>query len=93
MIAVFARSLRASMAVQHLDQSVVEYLETNMAKLGGIPIPASLDPQTTTTVRSAISHAFVSAFRVVVLLCTSLSILSAVIAWRMIPARGGEADP
>jgi MFS family permease len=92
MIAVFARSLRASMAVHHLDQSVVQYLEGNMAKLGGIPIPASLDPQTTATVGSAISYSFVFAFRIVVLLCAGLSILSAAIAWRMIPERGRGTD-
>lgn len=88
MIAVFDRSLRASTAVHHVDRSVVQYLESNITKLGGIQIPASLDPQTSATVRNSISHAFVSAFRIVMLLCAGLSILSAGVAWRMIPARG-----
>jgi len=92
MITAFARSLRASLASHHLDGGVVQYLESNIAKLGGLQVPASLDPRTTEIVHSAINHAFVSSFRIVMLLCAGLSFLSATIAWRMIPARGGETD-
>ena len=92
MIAVFARSLRASMAAHHVDESIVQGLESNVSKLGGLQAPANLDPRLTATVRAAISDSFISAFRITMLLCAGLAMLSAATAWRMIPARGAEAQ-
>ena len=88
MVATFAHSLRASISVLHLDPAVVHDLESNVARLGGLAAPANSDPQITTNVRNAVTHAFVFGFRTIMLVCASLAIASAMVAWRMIPARG-----
>jgi EmrB/QacA subfamily drug resistance transporter len=84
MVAAFAQSLRNSAATLHLDAGIVHYLKSNVAKLGGLEAPANLDPQTTVKIRTAIIHAFVFGFRIVMLLCAGLAVLSAAVAWRVI---------
>jgi hypothetical protein len=88
MVATFAHSLRTSISVLHLDPAVVHDLESNVARLGGLEAPADSDPQITTNVRNAVTHAFVFGFRIIMLVCASLATASAMVAWRMIPARG-----
>ena len=92
MVAAFASSLRASIAMLHVDATGVRYLEANVAKLGTLQPPPNLDPQTTSNVRAAITHAFVFGFRMMMLLCASLAIASAAVAWRLIPSRRSQAD-
>ena len=92
MVGAFASSLRASIALLHLDATRVRYLEANVAKLGTLEPPPNLDPPTTLNVRAAITHAFVFGFRIMMLLCASLAFASAVVAWRLIPSRQPQAD-
>src|SRR5579864_2430806 len=92
MVAAFARSLQHAAAMLHLDSSVVQYLESNVAQLGDLAAPAHLDPQTTVNVRSATTHAFVFGFRSIMLLCSGLAIASAAVAWRMIPSRRAQTE-
>jgi len=92
MVAAFASSLRASLAILHVGSTGVRYLEANVAKLGTLEPPPNLDPQTTLKVRASITHAFVFAFRIMMLLCASLAIASAAVAWRLIPSRRPQAD-
>jgi EmrB/QacA subfamily drug resistance transporter len=87
MVTIFANSLRASVMTLHLTSPVVHYLESNMARLGGLEAPAGLDPQMTASVRGAISHAFLFGFRITMSICACLALASATVAWRMIPAR------
>jgi EmrB/QacA subfamily drug resistance transporter len=88
MVAAFARSLQHSAAMLHLDASTVQYLESNVAKVGDLEAPPHLDPQTRVKIRTAITQAFVFGFRIIMLLCASLAIASAAVAWRMIPSPG-----
>jgi EmrB/QacA subfamily drug resistance transporter len=90
MVAIFARSLRASLALLHLDSPVVHYLESNVAKLGGLDAPPNLDPQIAENVRDAITRGFVFGFRIVMLICAGLAVAGATVAWRMIPAHNEE---
>ncbi|MGB6194153.1 MAG: MFS transporter [Terracidiphilus sp.] len=87
MAATFAQSLRASMAMLHPDASVVHDLESNVARLGGLTIPAGLDPRMRAEVGDAIDSAFVFGFRIIMLICAGLAIASAAVASRMIAAR------
>ena len=43
-------------------------------------------------VRNAIIHAFLVGFRIIMLVCSGLSVSSAAVAWRMIRARAAETD-
>jgi hypothetical protein len=75
-----------------LDSSVVRDLESNVARLGGLDAPTNLGPEITANIRAAITSAFIFGFRFIMLVCAGLAIASAAVAWRMIPARGAEAD-
>jgi EmrB/QacA subfamily drug resistance transporter len=92
MVAAFAHSLRESVTILHLDATVIHNLRSNVAKLGGLDVPATLDPQKMAQVRTAITQAFVFGFRIIMLLCAGLAIASATVAWRMIPAQGAGTD-
>jgi MFS family permease len=86
MAGAFAHSLRHSLASLNLNASVVHQLESNVAKLGSLDAPQEVDSQTATAIRSAIAAAFVFGFRLIMLLCAVLAIVSAGVAWRKIPA-------
>jgi len=49
-------------------------------------VPSSVDLQTAVTIRAAVVQAFVFGFRVIMLLCASLALASAAVAWLKIPA-------
>lgn len=85
MAAAFAHSLRQPLDALNLNADIVHQLESNVAKLGALEAPPNADPQTAATIRSAISEAFVSGFRLIMLLCACLTLASAVVAWRTIP--------
>jgi EmrB/QacA subfamily drug resistance transporter len=87
MVAAFAHSLRASIATLHLDPPAVRDLESNVARLGALEAPTGLGPEETAKVHDAVTHAFVFGFRTIMLICASFAMASALVAWRMIPAR------
>ena len=87
MVAAFAHSLRNSLATSNLNPDVVHELESNAARLGGLDAPSSVDPQTAAAIRSAIAEAFVSSFRLMMLLSAGLAVASAAVAWRRISSQ------
>ncbi len=93
MAAAFGHSLRQSLAALNLNAGIVHELESNTAKLGSLDAPPSVDPQTAAEIRSIIAQAFVFAFRLIMALCTCLSLACAVVAWRTIPPRIAARAP
>jgi len=93
MAAAFAYSLRRSLPNLNLNIGVVHQLESNVAKLGSLDAPPGVDSQTAAAIRSAISDAFIFGFRLIVLVCAVLSIASAGVAWRKIPAESAARSP
>jgi MFS family permease len=87
MVAAFAHSLRELVVPLHLDAGILRDLESNVAKLGGLDAPSNLDPQAKETIRDAIARSFVFAFRIIMLLCAALAVVSAWVAARMIPSQ------
>jgi len=87
MVKVFSSSLNRNLAGQLLPPGILQYIQSNEIKLAGLDLPSGLDAETTAVIRASISRAFVFGFRTVVLICTGLSLASAVVAWQMIPAR------
>jgi EmrB/QacA subfamily drug resistance transporter len=90
MVAAFAHSLRKSLAGLNLGDDIANELESNVDKLGDLAAPRDVDPQTAVTIRLAITGAFVSAFRIIMLVCASLAVASAIVAWRSIPSARTE---
>ncbi len=89
MIAAFAHSLRNSLADLNLNADIVHELESNVDRLGSLDAPSGTDPQTATAIRSAVTEAFLFAFRRIMLLCACFAIAGAVVAWRKMPAEKG----
>jgi hypothetical protein len=87
MVTAFAHALRNSLADLNLNAGIVHELESNVSRLGSLDAPSGVDPQTATAIRSAITQAFVFAFRRIMLLCAAFAIASAAVAWRKIPSQ------
>jgi len=87
MVATFAHALRDSLADLDLSPHVRQELESNVARLGSLDAPSGTDPQTATTIRFAVARAFVYCFRLIMVICAGLAIVSAGVAWRKLPSR------
>lgn len=93
MVAAFAHSLRGSLASLNLNVGIVQQLESNVANLGSLDAPPGVDSQTEAAIRSAIADAFISGFRLIMLVCSVLAIASACTAWWKIHAENAQRIP
>ncbi len=93
MVEVFGASLNHNLAGQMLPSGVLKYIQSSEIKLAGLDLPSGLDASTTAAIRASISRAFVSGFRIVMLICAGLSLASAVVAWLIIPANTSRQRP
>jgi len=89
MVKVFGHALNQSLRSLNPDSGIVQFVQSNLVKLGGL-VPPTKDPKTAATIRDAIAHAFVFGFRTIMVLCAALALGSAAFASRMIPSRGAE---
>lgn len=87
MTRAFQVHLEHSLTGLVLPAHIVHEVEANSTRLAAIKIPAGLDPNADASLRSAISGAFVFAFRVVMGICAILAIASAGVAARTISGR------
>jgi hypothetical protein len=62
-------------------------LQSNVARLAAIAPPKGVDPATAAQITSLISRSFVFGFRLIMLLCAALSLMSSGFAWRLIAGR------
>src|SRR6266700_990716 len=85
MVASFSSHLNHSLANLQLPSGVLHEIQANETRLAALKLPAGLDGNTAAAVRSAISRAFLIAFRLVMLICAGLAAASGVLAWRLIP--------
>lgn len=95
MVKVFASELNEKLTHVSLAPGVVQQLQESEIKLAGLQVPDSLDPNTKRKIQEFINLAFVSGFRIIMLICTGLSLASAAVTWLMIrkdPARSGIAE-
>jgi hypothetical protein len=90
MVSAFSASLQHSVAGMNLPPAALHQIQSSVIRLAGLEIPAGLDPQTTSAIHTAVAHAFISAFRLVTLLCAALAVASAAVAARMIPSRSAS---
>jgi len=86
MSAAFAHSFRHSLDGLRLNAEVVQKLESNIGRLGSLSAPSGVDLETASAIRSAIVGSFIFGYRLVMLLCAGLSVASAAVAWRKMPA-------
>jgi EmrB/QacA subfamily drug resistance transporter len=84
MTAAFASHLNRSLAHEDIAPSVVRDLRSNEIRLAALTVPAGLDSTTSAAITASIDQAFVFGFRLVMLICALLSLVSAIFAWSMI---------
>jgi EmrB/QacA subfamily drug resistance transporter len=84
MVKVFGSHLNSGLAHLSLPTAILRELHAEEIKLAGLQVPAGLDPTTRTAIKEAVKEAFVSGFRIVMLMCAGLSVGSAAVAWLMI---------
>jgi EmrB/QacA subfamily drug resistance transporter len=85
MVKAFSFKLNHSVVHLLLPPGVLEAVQSDEIKLAGLPIPAGLNPTTTTAMKESVAGAFVFGFRMVMLICAGLSGASSAAAWLMIP--------
>src|SRR5258707_2921257 len=83
MVHAFSSRLNRTLAHMALPSSVVHEIQSGEIKLAGLQAPANLDPGTRSAIAELIRQAFVFGFRIVMLICASLSLASAAVAWLM----------
>lgn len=88
MVNAFSYRMNQSLIQLNLPVDVSHSLQSNEIKLAALAVPHGLDSSTATALRISIDRAFVFGFRLIMVICASLALISAVIAWRMIE---GEA--
>jgi hypothetical protein len=84
MVTIFDSHLSRALNHLALPPAVLQQIQKEGNKLAGLQVPAGVDLQTRTAIQEFVKQAFVSGFRVVMLICASLSLASAVVAWMMI---------
>ena len=87
MVRVFRSYLDRSLSTQALPPGILQYIQSNAIKLAGLDLPSGVDANTIVAIRQSIAHAFVFGFRIEMLICASLSLASAAVAWLLVPAR------
>jgi hypothetical protein len=92
MAQAFGYELQRSVRSLNLLSSVRNYIQSNSIKLGGLEIPRDLDANTARLVRNGINQAFVFSFRLIMVVCAILAILSAGIALRMVSSEDSQRE-
>jgi len=85
MVASFSDQLNRRLGDVQMPASARAELQSNESRLAALTVPAGVEPATACVVESAIQESFVFSFRMVMWICAALALVSAAIAWRMIP--------
>jgi EmrB/QacA subfamily drug resistance transporter len=90
MVRAFSSNLNHRLAHLSLPPSILQNIQTDETKLAGLQVHASLSPDTREAIKESVGTSFVFGFRIIMLICASLSATSATVAWRMV--RKGKLD-
>ena len=85
MVKAFSFHLDRSLAGLRLPSYILKELRASEIKLAGLQLPAGLDPTANTAIKESVRAAFVYGFRIVMSICSGLSLASAGVAWLTIP--------
>ena len=84
MVKVFTSQMTYDLAHLSLSPTLLQQIQGDGIKLAGLQVPAGLDSGTRTAVEAFVKQAFVSGFRIIMLICVGLSLASAGLAGLMI---------
>jgi EmrB/QacA subfamily drug resistance transporter len=86
MVSAFSSRLTRSLARLSLPSAVVQEIQANTIKLAGLQVPAGLNRSMKIAVEESVQEAFVFGFRTVMFICACLALISAAVAWLVIPS-------
>ena len=92
MVSAFSSHFNRGVAGLQLSPDTVQNLQSNETKLAALSVPVGIDPPTATKITGEIDQSFVFGFRLVMLICAAMSLVSALFAWRLI-AVGAKQTP
>jgi MFS family permease len=85
MVHSFSTHLDRSLSRLPLSPEQMQQMKSSYVKLAALDIPPGLDPDTSSEIKASVNRAFVYGFRLIMLICAGLSILSAAQSWWLIP--------
>jgi EmrB/QacA subfamily drug resistance transporter len=80
MVTVFTSRLAHALESSGIPTKLARQVQANAIQLAGLELPLGLAPATANIIKEQIAHAFVSGFRLIILLCAALAIASGIIA-------------
>jgi EmrB/QacA subfamily drug resistance transporter len=92
MVWAFRAHLERTFEHLSLPSPILQVIRAHETRLAGLEAPANLDPNTKAALTSMIRQAFVFGFRIIMLLCATLSVASGAVAWKMLPKAGDRAN-
>jgi EmrB/QacA subfamily drug resistance transporter len=87
MTGAFAQNFNARLQPLDLPAETRTALEAQASRLATISIPGELQGETKQAVARAVEESFVGGFRVVILICAALALVSGLFAWLLIEGR------
>ena len=85
MVYAFSTQLDRGLSALKLPPNVVRDIQANRVKLAAIEAPETLDAGTRDQLKTSISAAFLSGFRLITLICAALAVVSSVVALVTMP--------
>ncbi|HWX55921.1 MAG TPA: MFS transporter [Verrucomicrobiae bacterium] len=85
MVNAFAGRLNSRLAHFSLSAVTLHQIHSDETKLAGLQVPASVAPDTRAAIRESVGESFLFAFRLMMVICSSLAAASAAMAWLLIP--------
>jgi len=92
LVNAFSFRLERSLDDLSLPPAVLRELHANAIKLAGLQVPIGLDPNTQAAIKKSIEGAFVFGFRIAMLICAGLSLVSAAVTWLMVPKEDRDSE-
>ncbi|MFZ0705666.1 MAG: hypothetical protein WAM71_08705, partial [Candidatus Korobacteraceae bacterium] len=85
MVVAFGSHLNRRLSELALPIDVRAELQSNEIKMAALTPPSSVGAQATAAIREAVISSFIGSFRLMMWICSALALMSAVVAWSMVP--------
>lgn len=89
MLAAFRSHLHRDLAQLSVSSTVRQEIQKDELKLAALPVPPELGPAEKQEVKDAIHHSFIFGFRLVLVLCSVLAVISGIFAYWLIEVKPG----
>jgi len=93
MVIAFGNHLSHRLDNIAMPSEVRAELQSNEIKMAALTPPGSVGAQTRAAVREAVISSFVGSFRLMMGICSGLALISAVVAWSMVPEAAQVENP